>query len=122
MVDKVAAALPDEHLESLLIHEFGHFLFIAESDEHHCTDTGPNRMLQCEKLVWDLTGTWGVDITEAELWMRRYFIDNKAELQLRETPLPYEETRRGFVEKRAPILEKMATFEFPQKYFKFRGA
>ena len=81
VVDIVAEALPDEHLDSLLIHEFAHFLLIAESDEHHCTNTGPDRLLRCEKRVWDLTATWGVDTTEAELWMKRHFIDNKDELR-----------------------------------------
>ncbi len=74
---------------------------------------------QGEKLVWDLTATWGVDISQAELWMKEHFIDNKDELRLKDMPLPHDEAEREFNESRAPILEKMAAFEFPNKYRKF---
>lgn len=53
--------------------------------------------------------------------MKTHFINIKDELRLRGTPLPHDEAEREFTESRALILEKTATFEFPQKYAKFRG-
>jgi hypothetical protein len=122
VVDQVASHLPSEHLESLLVHEFCHLLFIAVGDEHHCTMTGEDRPLRCEKLVWDVTATWGVDITDTELWMKRHFIDTEDELRPRESPLPLKETKHECDEARALILCRMAQFDFPHKYSKFKKA
>ncbi len=116
VVDSVAEALPDEHLDSLLIHEFGHFLFVSLNEEHHCTNTGEDRLLRCEKLVWDLTATWGIDVTAALLWMKQHFIDTPDQLQRRDTPLAIEEAEKEFQATWAPLFQQIATFEFPEKY------
>ena len=119
VADAVASALPSELLQSLILHEFCHMPFIAEGEENHVSDTGKGQSRRCEKLVWDLTQQWGVDTAEAEIWMRQHFIDNEAELRLRETPLRRDDVEPEFQAARERFIEQLGSVTLPEEFLRF---
>lgn len=120
VVEEVATAFSDIHLESMLVHEFAHFLFIAVGEQHHCTAAGgDNRMLLCEKLVWDMTAAWAVQTTDAEVWMRQCFQDDGQTLTRRVVPLDFVDAKQQQQSALESALVRVGAYNLPEEYRMF---
>ena len=131
VVSTLIGRIPDEHLEVVIAHEFGHMLFIAGGEEHHCPDASgvqsllstfkPDPLLKFKRewLVWRLMESWDFDQLAMELWMERNVVDNATGIQFRDEPLEDPEFVPECISNRQDAEEKLSDMAFPESFKKY---